>query len=977
MRWPDESRLRLRLRAGNVQQAGACGARKNILSDNASVDRSPKPDRAGPEHGPVGPFAQSAEAVLQELSADVKTGLTAAEVARRRERFGLNELESAPPEPLWRKFLRQFSDVVVWLLIVAAIVSGLLREWTDATAILAIVLLNAILGFVQEEKAGRALAALQKLAAPMARVLRDGQLQSLPARELVPGDVIDLDAGDNVPADARLIEAFGLRVQEAALTGESTPVDKDAQQVFDASASLGDRQNMVYMGTIVAGGKAHAVVVATGMQTELGRIAGLLESYEVEATPLQQKLAQVGKTLAIACLVLVAIIFVLEFLRGRPPLDTFLVSVSLAVAAVPEGLPAVVTLSLALGLQRMVKRNVLIRKLPSVETLGAVTVICSDKTGTLTRNELTVREIVAGDERYQVTGAGYTPQGEFRKVAAGGGSRAVNLADEAGLRSLLTIADRCNHAQVLPAGDDGQNWKVVGDPTEGALRVLAMKVRLRGVPPSDGLESRLQAARSRSTPAEAGTPTTAVHDPDILHELPFDSERKAMSIVVSHPAGGAVMYTKGAPEVVLGLCTSELRGGAVVPLTGARRREIAAAAAEMASRALRVLAFASRDWKTTDGPFVEEDLVFAGLVGMIDPPRDEVRLSVAMCRAAGIRPMMITGDHPDTALAIARELGLAGDADRAVTGSELDKISDAALEKEIERIPVYARVTAEHKLRIVRAWKKRRHVVAMTGDGVNDAPAVKAADIGIAMGVTGTDVTRETSDMVLMDDNFASIVSAVEEGRAIYDNIQKFLIYLLSCNIGEMLLMLMASILGYPAPLQAVHLLTINLVTDGLPALALGLEPPEPGVMTRPPRPADESMLSLRLGVRVLWQGALLAGVALGSFTIVRDAHPDNPAAARTMTFCVVVSAELFRALAARSRKWTFVQLGPFTNPYVFAAVAVSGLLTASLLIIPFPGKNFSIAAHAPWEWVVLGMLSLTPVTVIELTKLVRQRLAA
>jgi Ca2+-transporting ATPase len=928
------------------------------LHDKASAVQKQESDRASPGNGTSGPFAQTADAVLHALNVDATRGLKATEVGRRREQHGFNELETAPPEALWRKFLRQFSDVVVWLLLVAAIVSGLLQEWTDASAIIAIVLLNAILGFVQEEKAGRALAALQKLAAPMARVVRDGQLQNLPARELVPGDTIDLDAGDNVPADARLIEAFGLRVQEAALTGESTPADKDAHAVLHTAAPLGDRQNMVYMGTVIAGGKARAVVVATGMRTELGKIAGLLETYEAETTPLQRKLAQVGKTLAAACLVLVGIIFLLEFLRGRPLLDTFLVSVSLAVAAVPEGLPAVVTLSLALGLQRMVKRNVLIRKLPSVETLGAVTVICSDKTGTLTRNELTVREIVAGDDRYRVTGAGYVPHGEIRKGTADGSAGAADPAGEPALQTLLTIADRCNHAQVLPMGDDEGNWKVVGDPTEGALRVLAMKAQIRPLPPRE--------------PAAA---LTDVHAPHVLHELPFDSERKAMSIVIGTASGGAVMYTKGAPEVVLGMCAAEIRKGAVEPLTETRRREIAAAAGEMASRALRVLAFASREWKTTAGPFDEQDLVFSGLVGMIDPPRDEVRDSVATCRAAGIRPMMITGDHPDTAQAIARELGIAGDSDRTVTGTELDAISDDALEAEIERIPVYARVTAEHKLRIVRAWKKLGHVVAMTGDGVNDAPAVKAADIGIAMGASGTDVTRETSDMVLMDDNFASIVSAVEEGRAIYDNILKFLTYLLSCNIGEMLLMLLASILGYPAPLYAVHLLTINLVTDGLPALALGLEPPEPGVMARRPRPADESMLSLRLGARVLWQGALLAGVALAAFAIVHDAHPDNPAAARTMTFCVVVSGELFRALAARSRKWTFVQLGPFTNPYLFAAVTVSGLLTASLLIIPFSGQSFSLATHAPWEWVVLGILSLTPVTVIEVTKLVRQRL--
>ncbi|HLJ11725.1 MAG TPA: cation-translocating P-type ATPase [Planctomycetaceae bacterium] len=896
------------------------------------------------------PFAQPAQDVLAALGGDASHGLNSDEVGNRHREHGVNVLASAPPEPMWRKFLKQFSDVVVWLLIAAAIVAGTLGEWTDAIAIIAIVLLNAVLGFVQEEKAGRALAALQKLAAPMARVLRDGKLQAVPARELVPGDVIDLDAGDHVPADARLLEAFGLRVQESALTGESAPVDKNAECVFDERAALGDRRNMVFMATTVTAGKARAIVVEIGMTTELGRIAGLLETYEAEPTPLQQKLAQLGKALAAACTVLVAVIFALEAWRGRPLIDTFLLAVSLAVAAVPEGLPAVVTLSLALGLQRMVKRKVLIRKLPSVETLGAVTVICSDKTGTLTRNELTVREVVAGGKRYDVSGAGYLPQGEFRPRLPQGGPAAVNPFDEPDLPVLLTIADRCNHAQIIAPEKDAGVPQVIGDPTEAALRVMVLKA---------------QKQSSERAP---------VQEAQRIWEFPFDSERKTMSIVVASEQGGAVMYTKGAPEVVLELCIAERQNGEVMALTDARRAEIKAAAAEMASRALRVLAFAFRDWNGAGDQFAERELVFAGLAGMIDPPRDEVKQSVALCRAAGIRPIMITGDHPETAAAIARELGIAGEHDRVVTGSALDGLSEQELAAQVDDIAVYARVTAENKLQIVRAWKKRGHVVAMTGDGVNDAPAVKAAQIGIAMGASGTDVTRETSDMVLMDDNFASIVSAVEEGRAIYDNIQKFLTYLLSCNIGEMLLMLVASVLGWPAPLLPVHLLMINLVTDGLPALALGLEPPEPGVMRRGPRPSDESMLSPALGAKVMWQGILLAAVALAAFGIVTRAHPGDTAPARTMTFLVVVSAELLRALAARSRRWTFVQLGASTNLYLLAALAISGIATLGVMFLPVSRSLFPTAAHAPWEWLVIALLSLTPVTVIELTKLLAWR---
>ncbi len=913
---------------------------------------------------PQTPHSWQISAAAAALEADPERGLSEAEAIRRRGIHGPNELEQAPEEPTWRRFLRQFNELVIWVLLIAAIVSALLGEWPDALAILAIVVLNALLGFFQEERAERALAALQKLSAPAAKVIRDGELRLVAARELVPGDRIELEAGDYVPADARLIQAFGLRVQEAALTGESAPEDKDASAVLSPGTALGDRQNMTYFGTVVAGGKASALVVATGMHTELGRIAGMLQRSEREPTPLQRRLAEMGKVLSVACLALVALIFGLELIRGGRLAEVFLLSVSLAVAAIPEGLPAVVTIALAVGLQRMVRRNALVRRLPSVETLGSVTVICSDKTGTLTRNEMTVREIYAGGEHFAVTGAGFAPQGQFSLFGSDEpmdvaevvrlrespkshdfGYRSIDPRSRPDLLSALETAARCNHAKVHPR-KDGATWEVVGDPTEGALLVAALK---GGFDPA----SRPQ---------------------HLVSEIPFESERKAMSIIVRDAAGGLRMHTKGAPEVIVAKCVLERRNGIDVPLTDARREEILRIAGEMASRALRVLALATRQVPASAGPFEESGLTFAGLAGMIDPPREEAKEAVRKCLEAGIRPIMITGDHPATAVAIARELGIITGDDRAVTGRDLDAISDAELASQVDRISVYARVSAEHKLRVVRAWKARGQIVAMTGDGVNDAPAVKTADIGVAMGLSGTDVTKEASAMVLTDDNFASIVSAVEEGRGIYDNIQNVLFYLLSCNTGEILLILVAGVLGWPAPLVAIQLLWINLVTDGLPALALALERPDPGVMRRQPRPPSEPILTWRSGLRILFQGILVGGSALAAFAIVWDGNPDNVGHARTTAFCVLVYGELLRALAARSQTLTLAQLGLFTNPFVLGAIAVSALLQLSVVTLPFVRPVFEAVSHSMWEWLLLAVLALTPFTVIEVTKIIRAR---
>jgi Ca2+-transporting ATPase len=888
------------------------------------------------------PHASTVNAVQQALQVDVEQGLTDLQIACGREKYGWNEIAEAPPAPLWRKILAQGKDLLIWILVVAAVISGMVGEWVDSIAILAIVLLNGAIGFVQEERAERALEALRRLSAPMTRVLRNSRWASVPAREVIPGDVIELEAGDNVPADARLERTFDLKVQEAALTGESLAVEKNAETTLDASVALGDRRNMVYMGTVVANGKARAIVTATGMQTELGRIAGLLERHERETTPLQRRLAELGRILIVVCLAIVIVIFALQVLRGGDIAAAFLVSVSLAVAAVPEGLPAVVTIALALGVQRMVKRNALVRKLPSVETLGSVTVICSDKTGTLTRNEMTVREIFTGDHRYHVTGAGYTPRGEFLCE-----DTASSAMWKPGLETALSIGACCNNAQVIPAGNDVDVWRIIGDPTEGALRVAALK---------------------------AGISVTS-HSHPILYEIPFDSTRKAMSVAVRN-ADGEYLYVKGAPEVILSKSAFESRQNECIALTEQRREELLKVNAEMASRALRVLAVAHRpnppDRRIEDP---ESKLVFVALIGMIDPPREEVKAAVAKCRNAGIRPVMITGDHPSTALAIATELGLVGPHDRAITGVELESLSDADLVNQVEQVPVYARTSAEHKLRIVRAWQTRGDVVAMTGDGVNDAPAVKAADIGIAMGITGTDVTKEASDMVLVDDNFASIVNAVEEGRGIYDNIQKVLQFLLSCNTGEILLMFVASLLGWPAPLRPIQLLWINLVTDGLPALALAVEPPEPNVMRRRPRAAGESILSPRVGWTILFQGCWVGLVGLLAFGLSNWQYPGDYDRARSMAFCVLVYSQLLLALAARSSTLTLGQLGVWTNPSLILAIVVSGMLQLSIVVFPFTQHVFDLPAHASHEWVAIVLLALTPVTIVELGKMCIARL--
>lgn len=880
------------------------------------------------------PWSQATTDLLRELHSDRKRGLNPNQIDQLRAEHGLNELSEAPTAPLWLKFARQFSDVMIWLLFVAAIIAGVMGEIVDCIAILAIVILNGVISFLQEDRAERSLAALKKMSAPHARVLRGGQVQDVNASEVLPGDLLLLEAGDNISADARLIEAFGLSVQESALTGESTPVEKDQAAELPENVALGDRRNMVFMGTIVTAGKATALVTATGMQTQLGQIAGMLRQNDAEQTPLQRRLARLGKTLAVVCVALVAIVFALEMRRSGNFLEVFLFSISLAVAAIPEGLPAVVTFALTLGIQRMVKRNAIIRKLHAIETLGCVTVICSDKTGTLTRNEMTVRAIVAGESEYRVTGSGYNPDdGELQSDSA-------NLQDDPDLKALLAVATYCNNAKLRTKADSPQVWEIVGDPTEAALLVAARKAGYE-MPPEF----------------------------ELVSEIPFDSQRKAMSVIV-RADGATAIYTKGAAEVVLPLCSHEQIGGERRLLDDARRRQLMERNAALAHEALRVLGFAvDRQQGDSQQLPEEKNLTFAGLMGMIDPPRSEAQEAIKLCRTAGIRPVMITGDHPATARAIAEQLGLLAGSGIVLTGAELQDLSDEAFDQEIEKVSVYARVSAEHKLRIVKTWQKLEHVVAMTGDGVNDAPAVQAANVGVAMGIAGTDVTKEASDVVLTDDNFRSIVSAVEQGRGIYDNIQNCIRYLLSCNAGEVLFMLFATIIGWPMPLVAIQILWINLITDGLPALALVLEPPDLDGMQRPPRSPREQILDLRSGSMIVWQGILMATAASVGFWWVHQ-RAESLGEARTIAFCILAYSQLLFSLACRSSRRTLPQLGLFTNVYLLAAIAGSAALQVAIVSIPWLMPVFKATTPTWTQWGIILTLSLMPVTIVEVTKI-------
>lgn len=913
------------------------------------------------------------------LGTDSERGLTGQEAEHRRSRLGPNELPEAHPPSLLKLFLSQFTSVIVWVLIGAAIVSGLLEDWLDAAAIFAIVFLNGLLGFVQEFRAERSLAALRKLSVVTARVIRDGVPRSIPARELVSGDVILLEAGDRIPADARLIYAANFQAQEASLTGESTPVQKAATAIDKLDVSLADRTNMAFMGTIAVSGKARALVVATALRTELGRIAAMIQK-ESEAeraeTPLQRRLEQFGYTLLWLALAVVSVVFVLGYLRGEPLVTMFMTSVSLAVAAVPEGLPTVVTITLALGVTRMVKRHALIRKLPAVETLGSATVICTDKTGTLTKNEMTVTKLFVGATAFDVTGEGYAPLGEIRETSKVGdsGSEFNVMSSEASekgiklqsdhselntknfgpsilpaLRELLTAAVLCNGATLRK---EKGTWQVIGDPTEGALLVAAAKVGLT----KEALEG--------TAPFEA--------------EIPFDAERKMMTIT-RLTADGSVAYVKGAPDVLLSRCTNRLTlDGLIEPMGDEQRKIMLDSNASLAQQALRVLAVAHRrldgDGVDLSPDAVEKNLVFLGLFAMKDPVRPEAAAAVRLCRKAGISTVMITGDHKETALAIARDLGLHDGDGSALSGHEIDNLTEDQLAQRVEHVTVYARVSAEHKLRIIQAWKRRGGVVAMTGDGVNDAPAIKAADIGIAMGITGTDVTKEAADMVITDDNFASIAAAVEEGRGVFDNIRKAVHFLLSCNLSEVLVMLFAALLGLPIPLLPIQILWMNLVTDGIPALALAVDPKTPDLMTRPPRRPESRLLDGGRLLAISGEGLMLGLIAFGAFGYSLYGLHQELDQARTVVFTVLVVAQLVHVFNCRSERLSLFQLGLGTNRALVWAFVLSLVVQVALLTVPTVAPIFKVVPLPMEDWALMGAMGFLPFVIMESIKVLRRR---
>ncbi|MEO5816910.1 MAG: cation-translocating P-type ATPase [Gemmatimonadaceae bacterium] len=906
------------------------------MSDTMVVPASTAADAPSPPW-----YNSSGEDVLARVHAS-GDGLSAPEAARRLAADGPNALTEGTQISPWRILLAQLKSVIIWVLIVAGVISGVLGDAIDAIAILAIVVLNAAIGFYQEYSAERSIAALKEMTAPHARVRRDQEVVSIAASDVVVGDMLELEAGDLVAADARLLHADSLTVTESALTGESETVSKHSDILLAPEVPLGDRQNMIFMGTSVATGTGQAVVVATGMNTELGHIAGLLDSAQSDDdTPLQHKLDSFGRILVWVALAIVALLFGLGLLRGTPPLEMLLTSISLAVAAVPEGLPAVVTVALSLGVLRMARRRALIRKLAAVETLGSTSVICTDKTGTLTVGQMTARVLYVAGQHYDVTGEGYSPDGEVRA-----GDKPVEPAHIAPLLELATIIVGCNNAHLTQK--DGV-WSVVGDPTEGALLVAG---------------------------AKAGADRQRIdREMPLKNSIPFDSDRKRSAMIRQMSDGRLRALVNGAPGPLLERCTHVYGASGIAPMTEQDRREILAQTSAMATSALRVLASALRDLDAGVEDFsadaIERDLVFVGLTGMYDPPRPAARSAIDTCRTAGIRVVMITGDHAQTAAAIARELGIASD-DVAVTGANLDAMTDDVLRVRVPGVGVYARVTAAHKLRIIRALQANGDIVAMTGDGVNDAPAIKGADIGIAMGIAGTEVTKQAADMIITDDHFATIVAAVEEGRGIYDNIRKTLQYLLAGNTSELLLMTVCVAIGLPAPLLPIHLLWINLVTDGLPALCLATDPIDHDLMTRRPRARTERITDRAFLRTMVFTGVLTAGVAFAVYLfMLRGASTD---VARSYAFAVLVFAELLRSFGARSETKPVWRISLFTNVNLVVVVVASIGLQLWSQHSEILGGFLKTERVSFVDGLALLALGALPLTVLEIAKVVRSR---
>lgn len=879
-------------------------------------------------------FNLSVKETAEDLQVNLSNGLSGNEAAERSQKYGSNRLEGGKEKSILQMAIEQLKDFLVLILMVAAIVSIFLGESLEGIVILAIVVLNTFLGVYQENKASNALKALKEMASPHAKVLRDGQVVEIGSQEVVPGDVVILEAGDYIPADLRLVESVNLKVDEAALTGESVPVEKDANAVLDEDASLGDRINSAYMGTVITYGRGKGVITDTGMKTQMGNIAGMLNSSSDESTPLQKKLDSLGKLLGIVCLSICGIIFILGLVRGMELFDIFMTSVSLAVAAIPEGLTVVVTVVLAMGMQRMVKCNAIIKRLSAVETLGSTTVICSDKTGTLTQNKMTIQRIYDGISLYDVSGTGYSPIGDILDTDGNKKADAVS--------KVLECIVLCNDAIY-----DSTTETIVGDPTEGAMVVLAHK---------------------------AGMVKTQWDDKyPRLQEIPFDSDRKLMSTF--HTIDGkTIMYIKGAPDELLRRCVSIELNGTVQSLSEEKRKEILATNQQFAESALRVIGAAYREMDKVDTSFESEnDLTFIGLVGMIDPPREEAKDAISVCKKAGIQVKMITGDHKITATAIGRQLGIVSEDAVAVEGREISEMTDEQLQERVKTVNVFARVSPEHKVRLVDAVRANGDIAAMTGDGVNDAPSLKHADIGVAMGITGTDVSKEAADMILTDDNFASIVRAVSEGRTIYSNIRKVVGFLLSCNIGEILVIFLAMLANLEVPLVAIQLLSINLITDAFPAFALGMEKEEPGVMDRHPRDPAEPIVDKKMAIAVGIQSIALALGTLGSFLYGYYVHDDLDVA-RTACFFTLVLGELLRAYSSRSEKTSVFRMKVFENGYLNKCVIASLVFLIASIYIPVLNPIFSTVPLTLDEIVVALVLAFVPMLGGEIAKVFTNR---
>ncbi|HAT4308746.1 TPA: calcium-transporting P-type ATPase, PMR1-type [Clostridium perfringens] len=866
-------------------------------------------------------YKKSKNEILKDLDVDEKNGLSSTEALRRLEKYGKNKLETKKKKTLFKQFLSQLKDVMIYILIIAAIISAFLGEISDALIILLVIIINAVIGVVQESKAEKALDALKELSTPKALVKRDGSLKEILSEDIVPGDIVIIDSGRYIPGDLRLIDTANLKIEESAFTGESVPSEKDASFLPDKEIPIGDQNNMAFMSTLATYGRGVGVVVGTGMNTEIGKIAKMIEQEENDETPLQKKLSELGKILGFLAVGICILIFIISFFQGRDLLEMFLTSISLAVAAIPEGLPAIVAIVLALGVQRMVKKNAIIRKLPAVETLGSVSIICSDKTGTLTQNKMTVTTVYTNDS--------YIKESEF------------NLNDNES-KLLVDCMVLCNDATYSEKSQ-------TGDPTEIALLESPFKLNI--------LKEKLEKEFKR------------------IDEIPFDSDRKLMTTVNLVDDKKARVFTKGALDSILSICNKISINGKLLDFTKEYKAKVLENSNIMSDKALRVLAFAYKDISKENIVLdsLEKDLVFIGMVGMIDPPRLEVKDSIKLCKSAGITPVMITGDHKNTAFAIANELGIAEDISQAITGHEIDKFKEEEFNEKIINYRVFARVSPEHKVKIVKAFKSHGNIVSMTGDGVNDAPSLKAADIGVAMGITGTDVSKGASDMILTDDNFSTIVSAVEEGRKIYLNIKKSIVFLLSCNLGEILTLFTAILLNWNSPLQPIHILWVNLITDSFPALSLGVDKTKEDVMNNPPRNPKESIFVKSDKVQLIINGVLIGGITLFAFKLGERLYPDSLIHAQTMAFVVLSVSQLFLSLSLRSNTKSAFSLGLFSNKYLVYSILLGIFLQVIIISISFIANIFKVTPLLLYDWIVVILVSLIPFAINEILKLFRK----